>query len=148
MPWPTYPMIYRVSSAHEEGGERVYAVNTECFLGDDEGNLRALRAHKVEQTFVDGRMTFERVDGTDFERSEERRVGKECRSPSSKRDWSSDVCSSDLDALADVSDDLSRVVRTRRGRRARVRGEHGVLPRRRRRQSACVTRAQGRADIR
>jgi glutamate synthase (NADPH/NADH) small chain len=67
MPWPTYPMIYRVSSAHEEGGERVYAVNTECFLGDDEGNLRALRAHKVEQTIVDGRMTFERVDGTDFE---------------------------------------------------------------------------------
>jgi glutamate synthase (NADPH/NADH) small chain len=67
MPWPTYPMIYRVSSAHEEGGERVYAVNTECFLGDEEGNLRALRAHKVEQTIVDGRMTFERVDGTDFE---------------------------------------------------------------------------------
>ena len=32
-PWPTYPMVYRVSSAHEEGGERVYAVNTECFLG-------------------------------------------------------------------------------------------------------------------
>ena len=44
MPWPTYPMIYRVSSAHEEGGERVYAVNTECFLGDDAGNVRALRA--------------------------------------------------------------------------------------------------------
>ena len=42
-PWPTYPMIYRVSSAHEEGGERVYAVNTECFLGDDDGNVRALR---------------------------------------------------------------------------------------------------------
>src|SRR4029077_15848597 len=67
MPWPTYPMIYRVSSAHEEGGERVYAVNTECFLGDDGGNLRALRAHKVEQTIVDGRMTFERIEGTDFE---------------------------------------------------------------------------------
>jgi glutamate synthase (NADPH) small chain len=67
MPWPTYPMIYRVSSAHEEGGERVYAVNTECFLGDDAGNVRALRAHEVEQTFVDGRMTFERIDGTDFE---------------------------------------------------------------------------------
>ena len=28
-PWPTYPMIYRVSSAHEEGGERVYAVSTQ-----------------------------------------------------------------------------------------------------------------------
>ena len=58
MPWPTYPMIYRVSSAHEEGCERVYAVNTECFLGDDDGNLRALRAHEVEQKTVDGRMVF------------------------------------------------------------------------------------------
>ena len=36
-PWPTYPMIYRVSSAHEEGGERVYAVSTQEFLGDDAG---------------------------------------------------------------------------------------------------------------
>jgi glutamate synthase (NADPH/NADH) small chain len=67
MPWPTYPMIYRVSSAHEEGGERVYAVNTECFLGDADGNLRALRAHEVEQVTVDGRMAFERIEGTDFE---------------------------------------------------------------------------------
>ena len=67
MPWPTYPMIYRVSSAHEEGGERVFAVNTECFLGDDDGNLRSLRAHEVEQKIVDGRMTFEKVEGTDFE---------------------------------------------------------------------------------
>jgi glutamate synthase (NADPH/NADH) small chain len=67
MPWPTYPMIYRVSSAHEEGGERVYAVNTECFLGDDDGNLRALRAHEVEQKIVDGRMIFEKIEGTDFE---------------------------------------------------------------------------------
>ncbi len=67
MPWPTYPMIFRVSSAHEEGGERVFAVNTECFLGDDDGNLRGLRAHRVEQKIVDGRMTFERVEGTDFE---------------------------------------------------------------------------------
>jgi glutamate synthase (NADPH/NADH) small chain len=67
MPWPTYPMIYRVSSAHEEGGERVYAVNTECFLSDDDGNLRGLRAHRVEQKFEDGRMTFERVPDSDFE---------------------------------------------------------------------------------
>ena len=67
MPWPTYPMIYRVSSAHEEGGERVYAVNTECFLGDDVGNLRALRAHEVEQRFDGGRMTFDKIEGTDFE---------------------------------------------------------------------------------
>jgi glutamate synthase (NADPH/NADH) small chain len=65
MPWPTYPMIYRVSSAHEEGGERVYAINTECFLGDEEGNVRALRTHRVEQKFVDGRMVFEKIEGTD-----------------------------------------------------------------------------------
>jgi glutamate synthase (NADPH/NADH) small chain len=67
MPWPTYPMIYRVASAHEEGGERVYAINTECFLGDDDGNVRALRTHRVEQKFVDGRMVFEKVEGTEEE---------------------------------------------------------------------------------
>ena len=66
MPWPTYPMTYRVSSAHEEGGERVYAVNTECFLGTD-GRLRALRAHEVEQKIVDGRMVFDKIEGSDFE---------------------------------------------------------------------------------
>ena len=57
----------RTSSAHEEGGERVFSVNTECFLGDDDGNVRALRYHQVEQKFVDGRMTFERIEGTDTE---------------------------------------------------------------------------------
>jgi glutamate synthase (NADPH) small chain len=66
-PWPTYPMLFRVSSAHEEGGEREYAINTECFLGDDGGNVRALRAHRVEQKIVDGRMAFEKVEGTDQE---------------------------------------------------------------------------------
>ncbi len=72
MPWPTYPMTYKVTSAHEEGGERVYAVNTECFLGDDDGNLRALRAHEVEQKVVDGRMIFEKVEGSEFELPAER----------------------------------------------------------------------------
>jgi glutamate synthase (NADPH/NADH) small chain len=62
-PWPTYSNVFRVSSAHEEGGLRVYSVNTECFLGDDSGNLRALRAHEVK--FVDGK--FEKIEGTDFE---------------------------------------------------------------------------------
>src|SRR5437870_1691561 len=47
-PWPTYPMIYRVSSAHEEGGERVYAVSTQEFVGDDAGGVRALRLVEVE----------------------------------------------------------------------------------------------------
>jgi glutamate synthase (NADPH/NADH) small chain len=54
-PWPTYPMIYRVASAHEEGGERVYAVSTTEFVGDDDGNIRALRLVEVE--FVDGKLT-------------------------------------------------------------------------------------------
>jgi glutamate synthase (NADPH/NADH) small chain len=46
-PWPTYPMIYRVSSAHEEGGERLFSVSTQEFLGDDEGRVRALRLVEV-----------------------------------------------------------------------------------------------------
>jgi glutamate synthase (NADPH/NADH) small chain len=66
-PWPTWPLTFRTSSAHEEGGERVFSVNTERFLGDDDGGVRALRAHEVEQKFVDGRMVFEKVEGTDFD---------------------------------------------------------------------------------
>ncbi|HUP87416.1 MAG TPA: glutamate synthase subunit beta [Acidimicrobiales bacterium] len=62
-PWPTWPLMFRVSSAHEEGCERVFSVNTECFLGDDDGNVRGLRAHEVEM--VDGR--FVKVEGSDFE---------------------------------------------------------------------------------
>ena len=41
-PWPTYPMIFRTSSAHEEGGERTYAVSTLEFLGDADGRVRSL----------------------------------------------------------------------------------------------------------
>ncbi len=62
-PWPTYSNVFRVSSAHEEGGERVYSVNTECFLGDSTGQVRGLRAHEV--SFVGGK--FEKIEGTDFE---------------------------------------------------------------------------------
>jgi glutamate synthase (NADPH/NADH) small chain len=47
-PWPTYPMIYRVSSAHEEGGERVFSVSTREFLADENGRVRALRLVEVE----------------------------------------------------------------------------------------------------
>ena len=66
-PWPQWPLMYRTSSAHEEGGERVFSVNTECFIGDESGRVVALRAHEVEQKVVDGRMTFEKVEGSDFE---------------------------------------------------------------------------------
>jgi glutamate synthase (NADPH/NADH) small chain len=62
-PWPTYPMSYKVTSVHVEGGDRVYSVNTECFVGDDDGHVRALRLHEVEM--VDGR--FEKVEGSDRE---------------------------------------------------------------------------------
>jgi glutamate synthase (NADPH/NADH) small chain len=62
-PWPTYPMIYRVSSAHEESGERLFAVSTESFLGDDNGNVKALRL--VETEFKDGK--FEKVAGSEKE---------------------------------------------------------------------------------
>ena len=62
-PWPTFPMTFKTTSAHEEGGERVYSVNTDKFLGDEVGNLRALAAHEVQM--IDGR--FEKIDGSDFE---------------------------------------------------------------------------------
>ena len=60
-PWPTYPMLYRVSSAHEEAGERVYAISTQRFLGDDDGNVSALQLVEVEM--VDGR--FAPVEGSE-----------------------------------------------------------------------------------
>jgi glutamate synthase (NADPH/NADH) small chain len=61
-PWPTYPLQYRVSSAHEEGGERVFSVNTERFLGAD-GKVTGLRAHEV--VMKNGK--FEKVEGSDFD---------------------------------------------------------------------------------
>ncbi|MCX7621033.1 MAG: glutamate synthase subunit beta [Acidimicrobiales bacterium] len=65
-PWPTWPMIFRTSSAHEEGGERMFSVNTARFLDDGNGNLRGLEAHQVELVMRDGRPSFEPVDGSDF----------------------------------------------------------------------------------
>jgi len=67
-PWPTYPMIFRVSSAHEEGDDlslqsRVYGVSTQEFLGDEHGNVRALRL--VDVVFEGGRLT--EVEGTERE---------------------------------------------------------------------------------
>ncbi|MCA1822499.1 MAG: glutamate synthase subunit beta, partial [Pseudonocardia sp.] len=60
-PWPTYPMIYRVSSAHEEGGERLFSVSTQQFLGDADGRVRWLRL--VEVVFEGGK--FEPVPGSE-----------------------------------------------------------------------------------
>ncbi len=60
-PWPTFPMTYKVTSAHEEGGERVYAVNTVRFTGDEAGNVQEL--HLVEVVFQDGK--FVPQEGTE-----------------------------------------------------------------------------------
>jgi len=62
-PWPQWSLILRTSSAHEEGGERVYSVNTERFIDDGNGNVKALLLHEVEM--VDGRFT--KIEGTDRE---------------------------------------------------------------------------------
>ena len=62
-PWPTYPMIYRVASAHEEGGERVYSVSTSEFVADANGQVAGLRLTEVE--LVEGRFTA--VEGTERE---------------------------------------------------------------------------------
>ncbi len=60
-PWPTYPMTYRVSSAHEEGGERMYSVSTQRFVDDGSGRVAALELTEVE--WIDGR--FEPVAGSE-----------------------------------------------------------------------------------
>ncbi|HRK44551.1 MAG TPA: glutamate synthase subunit beta, partial [Nocardioides sp.] len=62
-PWPTYPMVFRVSSAHEEAGDRVYSVSTQEFLGDESGRVRALRLVEVE--LKDGR--FSEIAGSERE---------------------------------------------------------------------------------
>jgi glutamate synthase (NADPH/NADH) small chain len=66
-PWPQWPLIYRTSSAHEEGGERLFSVSTECFLDDGAGAVAGLRLHEVEMKLVDGRPAFEKVPGTEME---------------------------------------------------------------------------------
>lgn len=71
-PWPTWPLMFRTSSAHEEGGERVFAVETERFLGGGgtEGagrSVRGLLAHEVAQHLRDGRAVFDKIEGSDFE---------------------------------------------------------------------------------
>ncbi len=60
-PWPQWPRIFRTSSAHEEGGERVFSISTERFLADDAGTVRALETVEVEV----GRSGITRVAGTE-----------------------------------------------------------------------------------
>ena len=62
-PWPQWSMVYRTSSAHEEGGERVFSVNTERFLADEHGNVRAIVLNEV--VLSNGK--FEIIEGTERE---------------------------------------------------------------------------------
>ncbi|MHB1558973.1 MAG: glutamate synthase subunit beta [Isosphaeraceae bacterium] len=64
-PWPQWSNIFRVSSAHEEGGVREYAINTRRFLGDENGRVRALETVRVEMKNVDGRTQFVEQPGTE-----------------------------------------------------------------------------------
>ena len=66
-PWPQWPLIFRTSSAHEEGGERVFSVGTDNFSGDADGNVRKLHGREVEMVIKDGRPMFEPVEGTEFD---------------------------------------------------------------------------------
>jgi glutamate synthase (NADPH/NADH) small chain len=65
-PWPQWPNVYRVSSAHEEGGERVYSVSTNRFLDDGHGGLTGLEVVRVEPVKQDGRMVFQEIPGSRF----------------------------------------------------------------------------------
>ncbi|MDA1000054.1 MAG: glutamate synthase subunit beta, partial [bacterium] len=65
-PWPLYPQVFRVSSAHEEGGERLFSVSTKKFMGEN-GHVKKLHLVTVEMKVDNGRMSFLDVPGTDKE---------------------------------------------------------------------------------
>jgi glutamate synthase (NADPH/NADH) small chain len=73
-PWPQWPQVFRVSTAHEEGGERLYSVSTTKFTGDAQGHVRRLHAVQVEMVRhpsttpgAAARVSFEPVAGSEFE---------------------------------------------------------------------------------
>ena len=66
-PWPLWPNVFRVSTAHEEGGERLYSIATQKFTGNGDGRVTTLHANKVELVSSGGRMEFKPVAGSEFE---------------------------------------------------------------------------------
>jgi len=66
-PWPLWPNIFRTSPAHEEGGERLYAIATSRFGGDREGRVTTLHASEVELVNTAGRVAFKPVPGTEID---------------------------------------------------------------------------------
>ncbi len=69
MPWPTYPMILKTSSSHDEGCEREFAIATKEFIADENGNLKALKVVNLEWKFTeDGKpASFVEVAGSEKE---------------------------------------------------------------------------------
>ncbi|MGH7350486.1 MAG: glutamate synthase subunit beta, partial [Candidatus Rokuibacteriota bacterium] len=65
-PWPQWPNIYRVSSAHAEGGERLYSVSTVRFVGDDRGRVKALEVARVQLEREAGRLVFQEIPDSTF----------------------------------------------------------------------------------
>ncbi len=65
-PWPQWPNVYRVSSAHAEGGERLYSVSTVRFVGDERGRVKALEVARVEPVREGGRVTFREISDGGF----------------------------------------------------------------------------------
>jgi glutamate synthase (NADPH/NADH) small chain len=65
-PWPLWPNIFRVSSAHEEGGDRMYSISTDRFTGNANGEVTTLHGARVETLVANGRMTFKPVAGSEL----------------------------------------------------------------------------------
>ena len=66
-PWPTWPWVLRNYPAHEEGGERVFAVAVQEFVDDGDGNVRGVRVAEVEVQRVDGRRVVTVIPGSEQE---------------------------------------------------------------------------------
>ena len=66
MPWPTYPMLLKTTTSHEEGVERIWEVATKAFIGDEQGNLKALQIVDLEwSSGSDGRpASFKEKEGS------------------------------------------------------------------------------------
>ncbi|MGE6218995.1 glutamate synthase subunit beta [Nubsella zeaxanthinifaciens] len=70
MPWPSYPMLLKVTTSHEEGAQRAWSVNTKEFIKDENGNLKALKVIDVEWDIdaATGRpLGFKEVEGSEKE---------------------------------------------------------------------------------
>ena len=69
MPWPTYPMLMKTTSSHEEGVQRNWAIATKEFIGDENGNLKALKIVGLEWKFTDDNRPakFVEVEGSETE---------------------------------------------------------------------------------